>query len=205
MTSPSFEQIEPPAASLSKLRLPLYHKTAMIASGQASPRSSDPSGAGRGNPPSLGLYCTTTETQGWLPNAAGPGGARDKDGTRSPANYCCVALGRSTPSTFFLGRPNTPSARNHHRAHPRPDPERHGTARAARSPGRLLAPGPGEESSPRQTNGTGGGAWRDGLGSSQLSSSGAETTRDGGERDRIELSLSLPPDLRMRAPPDRSF
>jgi len=45
MTSPSFEQIEPPAASLSKLRLPLYHKTAMIASGQASPRSSDPSGA----------------------------------------------------------------------------------------------------------------------------------------------------------------
>ena len=46
MTSPSFEQIEPPPApSLSKLQLPLYHKTAMIASGQASPRSSDPSGA----------------------------------------------------------------------------------------------------------------------------------------------------------------
>ena len=130
MTSPSFEQIEPPPApSLSKLQLPLYHKTAMIASGQASPRSSDPSGAGRGNPPSLGLYCTTTETQGWLPNAAGPGGARDKDGTRSPANYCCVALGRSTPSTFFSGETEYPK---HSQPPPRapaagPGAARHGT------------------------------------------------------------------------------
>ena len=178
MTSPSFEQIEPPAASLSKLRLPLYHKTAMIASGQAHVPQTH-----LGQRPWLILH---DDVKGKL--------ATD----RSPI---VVALGRNTPSRqapcFFGGETEYPK----HSQPPRAPAAGPGAGRHARR-ARLLTPAPWtrKRRCPRQmarhscgvraARERDGGQGGESLGSSQLSSSGAEA-RDGGERAWVVLDLSF--------------